>query len=160
MIKKWRFKRLLILMSISILLGILLGQTGIFGLMKTIFVLFITLIICGLFVLIGEIKSNPTLIKFGGTILTFILFTGASIFVTYKVHIKLKSQRAEEIVHKLKDYKKNNGHYPRNLGEIGSDDQLNYTVDSLKTHYTIQYSIDGWHYKVYSSKTNKWISSD
>ncbi len=70
-------------------------------------------------------------------------------------------KKALQIVTELNDYQSTNGVYPVALQAIGElDEAYVYIVDSTQTSFVLHYSVDGWHYCKYSSKTKVWIVND
>jgi hypothetical protein len=143
-----------ITLFIGVGLGIILGQANIFGLM------IITVILIILFIVIGFarlfIKNEFTF-----QALIFLIVLSFSMVTSCGIGHSIASETAGNIVIKLDEYKNVNGNYPANLTDIGIEKtKYSYYVDSLQEDFSIRYSIDGWHYSEYSSKTKKWITAD
>ena len=146
---------------ISILLGVLFGQAEIFGLMKIGFLLFIIIAMSGIVLLVGAIKNNSKIVKSSGLVIVLALFSGIVTLSTSSIKKNIKEKKVDEIILELASYKEINRIYPSKLQIIGYDNsELNYTIDSAKAEFKLRYLVDGWHFREYSSKTNKWISGD
>ena len=146
---------------ISILSGVLFGQAEIFGLMKIGFLLFIIIAMGGIVLLIGGIKNNSKIVKSSGLVIVLALLSGIITLSTSSIKKNIKEKKVDEIISELASYKEINRIYPLDLQTIGYDNiEFNFTVDSAKAEFKLRYLVDGWHFREYSSKTNKWISGD
>ena len=151
----------IILLMISLLSGVLFGQAEIFSLMKLGFLLLIIIVISGIVLLVGTIKNNSKIIKSSGLVIVLAILSGITTLSISAIKKNIKEKKVDEIISELANYKEINTIYPVDLQTIGYDvSELNYTIDSAKTEFKLRYLVDGWHFREYSSKTNKWISGD
>ena len=149
------------ILIVSALLGLLFGQAEVFGLMK-IFLLLISILLIGVVVfIIGVIRKKTKTINLGSLSVLFAIITGISTLAASSVKKSYKEETAEKLIREIEIYKDVNGTFPVDLQKIGYKKQeYNYSVDSTSSNYKLRYLVDGWHYREYSSKTEKWISGD
>ena len=154
-------KRNLIFLMI-ILLGALIGLiSGLVG-FPTILFIFVSIIVVGIISIItffiGIIKSNK-LADYGIVILISTVVVFLSMKTTIKVLDNYQQNKAEKIIVKIENYKAMNGKAPEGLKVISSENEfktLKYSVEKNLNHFTLEYTIDGWNYKLYKSRTRKW----
>ena len=146
---------------ISLLSGVLFGQTEVFSLMKIGFLLLIIIAISVIVLFVGTIKNNSKLIKSSGFVIVLAILSGITTISTAAIKKNIKERKVDQIISELANYKELNRIYPVDLQTIGYDNsELDYTIDSTKTEFRLWYLIDGWHYREYSSRSNKWTSGD
>lgn len=151
---------------IIILLGILIGVVSGFADFSLSFIITIVMIIIGILSLfvafIGIVKKNQ-LSSYGVVALLSVIIFFFSMKVTSKLLDNYRQNKVEKIISKIENYKKEKGKIPINLKTINSQNELEnleYNPQIKTNHFTIGYPIDGWNYKIYESKTGKWMIID
>lgn len=70
---------------------------------------------------------------------------------------------ARELVKDLNSYKKENGSYPQNIMDATNEfntSVFKYRCSEDSTFFILSYSMDGWHFKEYDSRTKQWFVKD
>lgn len=147
---------------ILLLFGVFFGQADVFGIMRVVTFFLLILLISGIVLIIGSIKNKTKLIKSSRTVIVSIFTLGIVVLISMKVKQELTIKKATEIVSLLNEFKENNELYPNTINEVGyNGSTISYQpLDSNRKEYKIRYLIDGWHLREYSSKTEKWTTSE
>ncbi len=158
-----KVSQIIIAITISILIGILLSQLGIFGLMPFLLILLLGIFFSGIGLLGGIVKKNSKVVKLNLGIIGLIFICGISISVSSRIYNYKKQEKANRIILKLENHKVEFGKYPKKLSDVlenSSEQRYSYRTDSTQLNFHLNYLIDGWHFSEYSSKTEKWITGD
>lgn len=153
-------KQILIAIVTSILTGILLGQTEIYGLIVLALIFIFGLISNGIGLLVGKDRRFRSA-SLGLIVLIFICLI--STILTNKLLVTNKLNNANEVIKSLENYKNEFGKYPEKLKTISNLDakeEFSYIRDSIQNEFKLVYLIDGWHSNEYSSSKKEWIIKD
>lgn len=148
----------LIIILLGIIIGIISGFTD-FSISFMIFGFIIIVGIISLIVLILGIFKPNKLTKYGIVSLISILLFFLTLKFTAKKIDNYRVNKVEKIIAKIEQFQSKNGKIPENLKVIDSENVLSileYSTEKNLNHFTIGYSIDGWNYKIYESRTEKW----
>lgn len=152
-----------------ILGAIVLGITcGLAGFMATVFIFLPLIGIIGLFsllILIAWIMNKGKIAEISGFVIFICFIVGLTAVITYALKDMTIKKGVNHVVSKLEEYKKKHKKhlYPKSLDDIGikNQDYIHfYQADSIQKSFTLRHSLDGWHYREYSSKTGEWVVSD
>lgn len=150
----------LLIILLGIIIGIISGFTN-FSISIS-FMIFGFVLIVGIISLIilfiGIIKQNK-LSKYGIVgFISILSFFISSKFTTKQID-NFRVNKIEKVISKIEQFQSENGKIPENLTVINSENELNtleYSAEKKLNHFTIGYSIDGWNYKIYESRSKKW----
>ncbi len=152
---------LFLLILASFFLGILFGQTNVFGLMWIGALFFMVLFLSGIALIFGLFSLDKTAVMISSGVIGFVLLTGIIMERTIAFQVQLKVDNTDKIIIQLKEHKKTTGTYPNQLTEVGiTKKDYFYQVDSLNKEFVISYLVDGWHFRRYSSRHEEWTSGD
>lgn len=159
--------KFIFLLAIGVFLGLGIAKTSIFSLINLLMIAGIGVVIYLALLLSHRLFDNEEhrFTSFiGYIIVTFII---ALITVGLKIQAISHQQQklAENIIENLEVYKEINSTYPFSLSHLNKNisidsTKFSYWADSTQSYFTLRYSIDGWHFKEYNSKSREWIVSD
>lgn len=153
----------IVLGTIAVLLGLLIGQTDIFMILQFGMLLGGILFLSLLGIVGGAISNKKEITRIGFIGMLLVLIACFSMMATSgltKAHSKRQSQ---EMIRYINLYKTKHGNYPQKLSEIDfhyNIEDFSYHLDSSQQHFKLSYIVDGWHYREYSSETKTWETGD
>lgn len=145
------------------MVGFLIGQFGFLTLVKIAIGYIGLILLCILGVVLGAFSKKQIFTKISLQIIGLTIVSGISILITSNLKLNSRSIRADKVVEELDKYKDKNGVYPEHLEEvtaISGIEKYYYRTDSLMNKFEISYSMDGWHFREYSSQSKEWIVTD
>ena len=145
-----------------IILGIIMGIISGFSDFSISFMIFGSILIAGIIsltvLIIGIIKQNK-LLNYGIVgFISILLFFISLKFTTKKID-NFRVNKTEKVIAKIEKFKSESGKIPEDLTVINSENELHtleYSAEKNLNHFTIGYSIDGWNFKIYESRSKKW----
>lgn len=145
-------------LGLALLLGFRLGHGSLFMFMMAFMATLLTL---GFFLLFS-ILSRFTDLKVGrdalGIALVFLIICIITGIVTWNWILSKKEAEGERIIAYVEAYKKEKGHYPKDLKAFTGREYCEYSVDG--TSFEVSFERDGWHRTYYNSDIEEWLTRD
>jgi hypothetical protein len=156
-----KFINTTLILLASAFIGVLIGFSELFTLLKIGFLIVVIFSVCFLAFIVGLVfnKKQMSLISIRtiGVLIMISFFT----LITSGIRKESKESRAKEIVVSLENYKSQNGFYPDSLQQLGFNDEIYmYQIEDKKENFVLRYLIDGWHFSQYSSEDDRWSGGD